>query len=178
MRRSWSLRAAAVTATAAALAAVPVTAGAAGLATAGTAITATTVTWSAVLADGWGALQTGKPLSVSWGLLDATPRYASVRNTGTVALTGETYTVTESGVATSVRLDACVGGTWVADKCAGTVVALTDSTAGATAAARPLAVGEQLSLRLVQTGLPGLTTATVSVSVSRAQIRTATTSNS
>ncbi|MGW5722583.1 hypothetical protein ACWEVP_40875 [Amycolatopsis sp. NPDC003865] len=173
-RRFWT---AGLTA-AAALAAAPATAAAAGLATASDAARATTVTWSAVLADSSGAIQTGKPLTVSWGLLDSTPRYASVRNNGTVALTGQTYTVSESGAATSVRLDACVGGTWAADRCSGTVVALTDSTAGATAVTRSLAAGEQLSLRLVQNGLLGLTTATVSVSVSRAQIRAATTSNS
>ncbi|MCR6484467.1 hypothetical protein M8542_16710 [Amycolatopsis sp. OK19-0408] len=170
-RRSW---AAGLTA-AAALAAVPATADAAGLATASAAARATTVTWSAVLADSTGAVQTGKALTVSWGLLDTAPRYASVRNNGTVALTGETYQV--SATLATVRLDACVGGAWSGGTCPGSVVTLTDSTAGSAAVTRALAVGEQLSLRLTPNGLLGLATASVSVSVSRAQIRAATTSN-
>ncbi|GLY44103.1 hypothetical protein Amsp01_101260 [Amycolatopsis sp. NBRC 101858] len=171
-RRSW---AAGLTA-AAALAAVPATADAAGLATAPATARATTLSWSAVLADSTGAVQTGKPLTVSWGLLDTTPRYASVRNNGTAALTGETYTVTAS--LATVRLDACVGGTWSGSTCSGTVVTLTDSTSGSTAVTRALAAGDQLGLRLTPSGLLGLASATVSVSVSRAQVRAATTSSS
>ncbi|WP_318307506.1 hypothetical protein [Amycolatopsis solani] len=180
MPRSWSVRAAAVTATAAALAAVPATAGAAGLATASDAVRATTVTWSAVLADSSGAVQTGKPLTVSWGLFDTAPRYASVRNNGTVALTGETYAVTVTGglLPAGVRLDACAGGTWSGGSCPGTVVALTDSAAGSSSVVRALGVGDQLSLRVSLTGTGVTTTATVGVSVSRTQIRAATTSNS
>ncbi|MGW4522952.1 hypothetical protein [Amycolatopsis sp. NPDC004378] len=171
-RRLW---AAGLTA-AAALAAVPATADAAGLATASATARASTVTWSAVLADSAGAVQTGKPLTVSWGLLDTSPRYASVRNNGTVALTGETYQVSAS--LATVRLDACVGGTWSGGACSGAIVTLTDSTSGATAVTRALAAGEQLGLRLTPNGLLGLASASLSVSVSRAQVRAATTSNS
>lgn len=171
-RRSW---AAGLTA-AAALAAVPATADAAGLATAPATTGAATATWSAVLADSTGALQTGKPLGVSWGLLDSAPRYASVRNNGTVALTGETFQVTAT--LATVRLDACVGATWTGGTCAGSVVTLTDSTSGPTAVTRALATGAQLSLRLTPSSLLGLATASVTVSVTRAQARAATTSNS
>lgn len=177
-RRSW---AAGLTA-AAALAAVPATAAAAGLATAPATARATTLSWSAVLADSTGAVQTGKPLTVSWGVLDTAPRYATVRNSGTAALSGQTYTVTVTGglLPAGVRLDACAGGSWSATTgtCSGTVVALADSGSGATAAARALAAGDQLSLRIALSGSGVTTTATVGVAVSRAQVRAATTSNS
>ncbi|PRY39595.1 hypothetical protein [Umezawaea tangerina] len=152
-------------------------------AAAGSPVGTATLSWSAVLVDGAGAVQTGKPLSVSWGIGDRTPRFGGVRNSGTAALTGQTYTAAVSGLLPSpVWVDACVGGTWntTANTCSGTVTQLVTSSAGSAPAATAVPVGGQLDLRVSLTAaLSGSTTASIGVSVTNgANTRAATTTNS
>ncbi|MET1071579.1 MAG: hypothetical protein ABWY11_02910 [Umezawaea sp.] len=153
-------------------------------AAAGSPVGTATPSWSAVLADSAGAVQTGRPLSVNWTLLgDQRPRFGSVRNAGTAALTGQTYTAAVSGLLPSpVRVDACVGGTWntTANTCSGTVAQLVTSTAGTASAATAIPVDGRLDLRISLTAtLSGTTTASVGVSVTNgAHTRAATTTNS
>ncbi|HEX6346828.1 hypothetical protein [Umezawaea sp.] len=181
-----SKRVAAVVGTAVALvAAVPATATAgAGAASAGPPVGATSLSWSAVLVDGSGVAQTGRPLTAGWAVIgDRAPRFGSVRNTGTAALTGQTYTASVNGLlASPVRVDACVGAAWntTANTCAGTVTTLVTSAAGTGSPATALAVGGQLGIRISLTGaLSGTTNATVGVSVANgAHVRAATTTNS
>ncbi|MFC0065380.1 hypothetical protein ACFFQW_16425, partial [Umezawaea endophytica] len=153
-------------------------------ASAGAPVGSGSLSWSAVLVDSAGVAQTGKPLTAAWTALgDRAPRFGSVRNTGTAALTGQTYTASVSGLLPSpVRVDACVGAAWntAANTCAGTVTTLVLSSAGTASPATALAVGGQLGIRVSLTGgLSGNTNATIGVSVANnAHIRTATTTNS
>jgi hypothetical protein len=118
------------------------------------------------------------------------PVYLDVVNTGTLALTATTYSATNSkptnGAAPpEIAFDACVGGTWntVLGTCPGTVTRImstsggTVTTSSTTTAGAP---GSRLSVRAAPTSLlsfPQQFQTSLSLSVSRGQARSATTSS-
>ena len=172
----------ALTALVALLVAFAVPASAATRATAVTAaLAATSGSFGATAAAVGTTPVAGATLTVSWTLLDGSPKFGQVVNTGTLPLSFSRYTVTKSVLAilSTVRVDACVGATWntTANTCAGTVTVLTDSTTSATRAVAPGATGASLSIRFTLTGLAALS-ATLSVSTARADARAATTTSS
>ncbi|MFD9698752.1 hypothetical protein [Lentzea sp. NPDC059081] len=128
-----------------------------------------TARWAATLVRPDGTLSTGTAWSTTYSGLGTSYVYGNVRNTGTLALTAQTYTLSASGfLVNPPTATACVNGAWQATTgtCTGTQVAL----AGATAL--PIAVGAGVSVRLtLQPALLG-GTASLSVSVSRSQART------
>lgn len=157
------------------LAAGPASAGLAATA-AGPAGAATTGSWAATLVRADGTVLTGRPWSTSYASLVTTYAYGAVRNTGTLALTGQTYSLTWSSLAAPV-VDACVGGNWqsATGACAGTVVRL--ATNGTTTTRLALAPGEAVGLRVTLPATFG-STVTLSASTSRAHVRAATATNS
>lgn len=178
------LRRCAVPGTAVALALI--LAGQAGATVGGRAVSGTqaagTLSWSATLVKTNGTVLTGTTFTGSWAALDTTPVFASVHNTGGTALTQQIYQVTATGtvVAPTVKVDACVGATWnaTANTCAGTVQTLAVSTGATTTATLALAVGASVSIRMVPTvNLLG-GNAALTVSVARAAVRAAVTTNS
>jgi hypothetical protein len=121
----------------------------------------------------------GTQLTTSWTTLNFnTPKFGTVTNTGSLALATASYTVTDGGLSLSdVKVEACFGATWntAADTCAGTIVLLdSSSSAGATTAIAPSQPNTSLSVRLTPTGLAVVLTATLSISVTRADVRAAT----
>ena len=149
----------------------------------------TTASWGAVAADtGSTAPATGTPYTVSWNTL-VLDHYFSIYNTGTLALTAETYTATNSKTATftppPIELDACVGAAWntTLNTCAGTTVKLAVTGQGATTTAAAIAVSGSLSVRvtpttLTYTGTLAPFTTTISVAVSRTAVRAGLTTTS
>jgi hypothetical protein len=147
--------------------------------------TVTSASWGAAGATTSGSTTLGSPFVVSWALITLFPtsQYFKVTNTGTLALTGETYTTVNSGGPT-VSLTACVGGTWNSSSgvcpSGGTQVSLGQSGGGATTSTTAIPVGSSLSVRAQTTGLLSLGTFTTSVTVTaaRSQVRAGTTTNS
>lgn len=139
--------------------------------------------WGAAGATASGSPATGTPFVLSWNLVTLLPssQYFRVVNTGSLDLTGETYTSVASGGPT-VALTACVGATWnaVAGTCGGTQVSLGQTGGGATAATTAISSGASLSVRAQTTGVLSLGTFTTSVTVTttRSQVRSGTTTNS
>ncbi|OLR94062.1 hypothetical protein [Actinokineospora bangkokensis] len=152
----------------------------------GAAVSATTGTWAAVpTAVGVSSPAPGSDYTVNWSLLDSTPRFGQVVNTGTFALPTATYALTKAGVGAltaTIRVEACVGATWnqTANTCAGTVTALTTTAVTSTRSTGPGAGGAALSVRFTPTGLStlGVSSASLTVSTSRADARAATTTTS
>jgi hypothetical protein len=113
------------------------------------------------------------------------PQYFSVTNDGDLDLVGATYTLTVSGLSVgTVSIRACTL-PWneTLHVCAGvitTIVTNSNSPQSVTATDRyPALSGSSIRLQIIDTGANVSTvTATVAVSVSRAQVRTATTTNS
>lgn len=140
----------------------------------------TTTSWAATLVTANGTVLTGQPLKTSYTVLSANYLYASVRNTGTTALSAQTYALTTTGTLGAAALDACVGGTWqtTTNTCTGNVVRITADNTSGPRTAITLTEGSSVGLRI--TLPPPLVTATVSLSVStsRADIRPATTIHS
>lgn len=145
-------------------------------------VQATTVSWGATLLKADGTLLTGAALSVSVPAnLVSQYVFASARNTGTVALTGETYTLTATGLNFGQSiLEACTSGSWqsTTNTCTGTTTKIATANGGATSSLLSLAVGASLSLRVTVPATLIGSTVTVSASASRAQVRAATTVNS
>jgi hypothetical protein len=159
-----------------AVVAVLLSAGVAQAATAATAARAATVSsakWSVTLVDG-GTLLTGRAFSANGSLLGAVARNFTSRNTGTLPLTGQVYTVTASGISLgSMSLTACTTGPWDGGACSGPTVAIQSGVTAALA----VPVGEEIGLRMVLPAGLGIS-ASVSASTSRAHVRPATTTNS
>lgn len=139
-----------------------------GTAAAGTAATAAgtattgSASWSAVLVDAGGTASTGHALTLTWPI-GLVPQYVSVRNTGTLALTAQSYTVTGGTGA------ACVGGSWnILGLCTGAEVALTAN------AKVTLPVGGSAPIKVT----PASTSVTLTVSTARANARAAATTSS
>ena len=149
-------------------------------------VAATSASWGAAGAPIGGAAVTGSAYAVNWPGGAVVPQYFQIRNTGSVALTGQTYTATNSKTTNGqvppvVALDACVGATWTAGSCTGTVVRLATSDAGANTVTIAIAAGGALSVRIQPVTLanfPQSYTTSVSVSVTRSQARAATTTRS
>ena len=145
--------------------------------------TAGSGSWGAAGAPTSGSPTIGGPFVLNWSLITLLPtsQYFRVVNTGTLDLTGQTYTSVASG-GPKVQLTACVGAVWNAGSgtCSGSQVSLGDTSSGATAASTAIAVGGSLSVRAQTTGLLSLGTFTTSVTVAtpRNQVRSATTTNS
>jgi hypothetical protein len=139
--------------------------------------------WGAAGATTSGSPTTGTPFVLSWNLVTLLPtsQYFKVVNTGSLALTAETYTTVNSGGPT-VALTACVGATWNAalGTCGGTQVSLGQSGGGAATASTAISSGASLSVRAQTTGVLSLGSFTTSVTVTtvRSQVRAGTTTNS
>lgn len=145
--------------------------------------TVTSASWGAAGAPTSGSPTLGTPFVLNWSLITLLPtsQYFKVVNTGTLNLTGETYTSVASGGPT-VALTACVGATWNAGSgsCGGSQVSLGQTGGGATTVSTAIAAGASLSVRAQTTGLLSVGTFTTSVTVAttRSQVRSGTTTNS
>jgi hypothetical protein len=176
-------RASVVAATTACLIALTAPAWAGTKAKATHAETVTSASWGAAGATTSGSPTIGSPFVLSWALITLLPtsQYFKVTNTGTLALTGETYSAVNSGGPT-VKLTACVGATWNATggTCGGTQVSLGTSGGGSTTSTTAIAVGASLSVQAQTTGLLSLGSFTTSVTVTaaRSQVRAGATTNS
>jgi hypothetical protein len=143
----------------------------------------TSASWGAAGSTTNGSPTPGSPFTISWAIITLLPtsQYFKVTNTGTLALTGETYSAVNSGGPTVV-LTACVGAAWSATTgaCGGTQVSLGQSGGGAVTSTTAIPVGGSLSVRAQTTGLLSLGTFTTSVTVdaARSQVRAGTTTNS
>ncbi|HVV76575.1 MAG TPA: hypothetical protein VHC43_11105 [Mycobacteriales bacterium] len=142
--------------------------------------------WGAAGSTTSGSPTIGTPFTLSWTVtvLGVNPQFFKVVNTGTTNLNAETYTTTISG-GPKVVLTACVGADWttvlgLGGSCAGTQVALGDSSSGATAASVSIPAGSYVSVKAAATGVLSLGsyTTSISVAVSRSQARAARTTNS
>jgi hypothetical protein len=154
------------------------TASAAITADAGATATATTGTWSATLHDPAGQASTAKPVTMAWQITTP-PVYLTVRNTGALPLTGQTYTLTRTGFTTSYNATVCVDSNWNhGGNCPSgdTLLLDTTTTASGTSVDLPLAPGESTSIKVTATR-SGTATVTLSVAVARNQTRAATTTN-
>ncbi len=139
--------------------------------------------WGAAGSTTSGSPAIGTPFTLSWNLVTLLPtsQYFKVVNTGSLDLSGETYTTVNSGGPT-VALTACVGATWNAGTgtCGGSQVSLGQSGGGATTTTTAISSGASLSVRAQTTGVLSLGAFTTSVTVAtvRSQARSATTTNS
>ncbi|MFC5288293.1 hypothetical protein ACFPM7_14630 [Actinokineospora guangxiensis] len=134
---------------------------------------ASSAKWSATLVDG-GTLLTGRAFTANGSLLGPVARNFTSRNTGTLALTGQVFTIAASGVSLgSMSLTACTTGPWDGGSCSGPTLAIQSGVDAALA----VPVGEEVGLRMVLPAGLGIS-ASVSVSTSRANVRPATTTNS
>jgi hypothetical protein len=111
------------------------------------------------------------------------PQYFWVVNTGSLTLTGATYTLSISGTpGASASIAACVGGTWneSTGTCSGSITTLVSTAAGsAGSTVVPVAAGSSVRLRAsVTSALTVADIVTVGVSVSRSQVRAATSTSS
>lgn len=132
-----------------------------------------TVRWATTLVTAGGQVLTGQPFTATILISGSPTVYFTARNTGTTALTAQTYTVTASGIPLSgMTLTACATGAWQNGTCAGAVSAIESGKS----APLPIAVGGQVGMKLtVPAGL--FVTVSVTVSTSRGGIRPATTTH-
>lgn len=149
---------------------------------------AQSATWSAVPGPVGATPIAGQPHVINWNLSGiVVAQYFQVANTGSLDLTGQTYSAvnskaTNGNAPPAIGLDACIGATWntVLGTCAGTVVRIVATTQSAIASTTAIRAGGSLSLRAMPITLPNFPqpyTTTVSVSVSLSQTRTATITN-
>lgn len=144
----------------------------------------TSASWAAAGAPVDGPATTGSPYVVSWTGGALGPQYLQIRNIGSVALTGQTYTATNSKTSNGqvppvVALDACVGATWntLLGTCTGTIVRLTTSDVASSTTTTAIAAGGALSVQIRPVTLanfPQSYNTSISVSVTRTQARAAT----
>ena len=146
--------------------------------------------WGAAVTSAGATPATGTAHTIAW-VPPLTALYLDVVNTGTLALTGTTWTATNTkptnGTAPpEIAFDACVGASWSAllGTCAGTVVRIGATSGGTLTVATTTtatAPGGRLSVRAVPTSLlnfPQSFSTTVGLSVARSQARAATTRTS
>ncbi|MDQ1685073.1 MAG: hypothetical protein QOC82_1810 [Frankiaceae bacterium] len=151
-----------------------------------TAVSTTSGVWAALPTTAASAPYVPTALALTFAVAVTTPRpqYFWVVNTGTVSLTGASYTVTETGaLGLTATVQACVGGSWneTTDACSGTITTVATSGAGATSSTVvPGAPSAQVRLRALLSGAPTVTVAvvTTSISVARTDARAATTTYS
>jgi hypothetical protein len=121
-------------------------------------------------------------------LVPPPPQYLTVSNTGSLALTGATYSMTRGGlIVGTATIDACVGGTWneSTNACTGgvvTSVVTSGNTPQSVSASGtyPAAVSGTVRMRVsLSAAISAVASVTLAVSVSRTtQVRAATTTNS
>ncbi len=113
--------------------------------------------------------------------------YLDLLNPNSLNLAGVTYNITSTDPNSSrqnvprIAIDVCVGGTWnqSTDSCNGTISALGNSTGGTIASSVSLPATSRQSIRLTVTKTTKVVwTTTINISVNRAQVRAATTTNS
>jgi hypothetical protein len=141
--------------------------------------TVASATWAVVATTAGSAPYGTGPLVLDFGTSGVRDHFFNVVNTGSVALTGTTYSVSGAGMPNggTVTLGACVGGVWneATDTCTGgtaTAIATSDgtfTTASVSAAGLyPQTVGAGVRLLALLSKNPKpTTTVTVGVSVSR-----------
>lgn len=146
-------------------------------ATGRTTATAASGSWAAVLVNSAGTDSLGQPISMSWTLFGS-PVYVSVRNNGSLSLSGQTYTLTREGGLGTFTATACIGATWNANgTCSTSNTRVLDTTAtGSTAVSLALATNESVSIK-VAASVAALTTVNLSVGVARSQARIPTTTS-
>jgi hypothetical protein len=131
----------------------------------------------------WAAVPSATTLS--FGTQGVQQMYFTVTNTGTLPLTGATYTLSGANfkVGMTLSLLACVGGSWnmTSGACVGGVVQTVVTTSGPAASAAvtaPAAVGAGTTLQAQQSKAPAkTTTGKVTVTVDRSQVRAAAVDN-
>jgi len=151
-----------------------------------TSVTTTSGIWAALPTQLGSAPYVPSALTLTFAVAVTTPRpqYFWVVNTGTVALSKATYTVTETGaLGVTATVEACVGGSWdeTTDACSGTITTVATSSGGATSSTVvPGSASAQVRLRAKLNGAPAVTAAvvTTSVAVARTDARAATTTDS
>jgi hypothetical protein len=132
----------------------------------------------------WGAAPSTTMLP--FGTQGVQSLYFTVTNTGTLPLTGATYTLSGSNfkVGMTLSLLACVGGTWdmTTNVCTGGTVQTVVTTTGPTASAAvtlPAAPGASTTLQAELSKNPARTTVgSLMVTVDRSQVRASTVVNS
>lgn len=136
----------------------------------------------------WGAAPSAT--SLDFGTPGVQQLFFTVTNTGTLSLTGATYTVSGSNfkVGMTMSLQACVGGAWNVSTgtCTGGVVQTIVSTTGGSTSASvtsaalfPGPLGSSLTVMAQLSKNPARTTlGSVTVTVDRSQVRAATVTNS
>ncbi|WP_427006418.1 hypothetical protein [Pseudarthrobacter sp. H2] len=165
------------------------------------AVTARATSVSRAAGSGtWGAAATtdpaappGSPLTLAFtnngnpAHPSFTPQYFTVRNTGTLAITSGTYTLTPAAPDTVGFVVESCSGTWneTADTCTGTITTTLTAPSGSTPTTTtsptiPTASGTTIRLRATVNAngnIPNNTTQTltIAVTVNRTQVRTATT---
>ncbi len=166
--------------------ATPATAAEQALARHSSAVTTSSGIWAALPTQAASAPYVRSALALTFAVAVVTPRpqYFWVVNTGTLSLTGASYTVTETGSpGISATVEACVGGSWneSTDACSGTVTTVATSGGGAmSSSVVSAAPSAQVRLRARVSGPPTVTAAvvTTSISVARGNARAAATTDS
>lgn len=140
--------------------------------------------WSAVAVPRGGSPGSG-PLTMSFHVNRGVPRqYIDVVNTGTLALTGQSYVIRAANGASTpqLTLEACSNGSWspTDHSCSGTVVTMGTTSSGPTIAfASPLAPGGRLAVRATTSpSTASKTTIILDVKIARSQIRAGATTTS
>ena len=148
-----------------------------------------TGSWAAV-AYGQGQTPVNSAYVITWTVNQGKARdFFAFRNTGNYAVTGFSATVSQSqtsnnGKTPSTAFDWCQNGVWNSslNTCSGTIISMgsaTDVTLIMNFSNLNLAVGSELSVRATtQPNLQYTYTSTISVSVTRSQIRSGTVINS
>lgn len=146
----------------------------------GSSASVRSASWGAVATPA-GSGATSGTMIINWSSIKGVPyEFIELVNTGTLDLSGATYTVTTIATQNgnqklpSVTLDACSGGSWAgsSNTCSGTTVRLGSTVSGSFSGTVGLSSGGRLSVRATSSGSPGANFATtLSVKVSRNQAR-------
>ena len=147
----------------------------------------TTPQWGNVIVDAGASVSTN-PYSFAWQEgIGVEITYVDLRNPGSISTTGTLLTVSTKDSnnstkdASSLTLSACTGGTWnqSSNACSGTVTALGTVTNGSITLNVALAAGATSTIRVAEFQTKRAKwTSTLSVAVTRSQIRAATVTNS
>lgn len=150
-------------------------------------VTASASKWGAVIASPSGT-PTSAPFVIAWAPIQGLQIvYLDVVNTGLVSLTGQNYVIDTQDPNSArnnvpqITFTACSSGSWntATDVCSGTSSVLGTQSNGTLSSSFALASSARLSLRLSVTKVNKVAwTTTLNVNITRAQIRTATTTNS
>ncbi|MFL6237894.1 MAG: hypothetical protein ACJ735_00180 [Actinomycetes bacterium] len=132
----------------------------------------------------WKATPTATSFSFAGGSVPP-PQYFTVNNDGALNLVGATYTLNVTGLSVgTVSVRACsLAWNETLNACVGTVTTIVTNANSpqsvSTAGLYPALVGGAIRLQIIDSGANiGTVTATLTVAVSRSQVRAATTTNS